>query len=173
MFRNEKEKNSDVKAMDIYIEAFNLFHPEIMSLTFARRDSLELEDEFEKKKKVSNEMLNDSLDLLEKLAFMNCISLKYIEHVEFLKANKICKIPDIVIDVLKRRENGECFDIDASQIILCSNKVCHRIIDEDSKGILCKRCLKKIYCSKTCKFSHLSFFSTLLKFDSSIKDMSL
>ena len=157
-----KDENS--KSSNYLTKAKDLYHPEALSFwTRQEFEKLKTTHEMRLEQKLNGsfhsqsdedtykEKLNTFLDSLESLAYMDLI---FMDQVTFLKDNDLGPIPDIVQDVIKRKENGQyarLMEENLETIIFCSNQDCDEIIDEVIRGFYCNVCLNALYCTRTCK----------------------
>jgi len=158
---NNSPKEEQNLSKSYFFKALNLFQPEAMSFwtkmafyQLKNRHDLKLNKDALNDKDFEineNEILNSFLEWLEKLAYMDRISMG---QVEFIRSNGYCPLPEIVLDLIKRNDSDqyvEKTDEIIDKIILCSNEACYGMIEEEFKGCFCKLCLKVLYCSRACK----------------------
>jgi hypothetical protein len=143
-------------ASSFFSKACDLYQPEAMSFmakeTFFHFKTLMTNDINRLAKDLGvncKEKLKEFLEWFEKVAHMGLISMDQVEYLK--KSDLFSFLPDEVMDLIKRREEIGLGDEDISKIILCSNRECHGIIDENVKGFFCKLCFKVLYCSRTFK----------------------
>jgi len=152
---NNSPKFEQKMASSYFLKAGSLYHPEAVGF-LAREKFFQLKTLMLGRSKSAKDLdmncqekLQEFLEWFKKVAYMGLISK---DQVEFLKNTKLVPfLSEEVIDLIKRNEAIDQSDEIISKIILCSNRECHEIIEENAKGFFCKLCLKVLYCSRTCK----------------------
>lgn len=161
-----KRTNKNQEYEYLYEMAARLYQPEAMSVM----SSKQLCNLFNKQLITSEKLLywRRFRDWLQKLAYMKWISIDFLDQINVLLNNELEEVDLIneifpMSQILMDLKNGRTIDnmnnsnfVDTTKIILCSNQTCNNMIGEDfKKEVYCKRCLKAIFCSHSCKHEFL------------------